>query len=407
MNPLRAPAGVANPLVDPGTQGAQAQVNDPIPSYLKAPVQMGDQPSATSQTSVNQSAMKKNPVVRPMGLDAHLPERNVGMEDPANMDARAAWAQSKSDQESELSGLQDYINQLKSTPQDINWTPLAGFVDSLKGGDHYTKAAEAVAPMSADQRAKMIGDLQMKFLGGRAAMSRENAQALQAQIAQQAAERRAAETERFHTGLLQQGMARADAMGGRVLAQKDAQAQRAADVFDKDPIIKTQNDRYNQIMIDKHTLETSDVITPQIMAELSQGIATALSGGKSAGLGMTEKQELTNIQNDFAKLKQYSGTPTNALSPENRAMFLGLFDRLQKSYGNVIAARADQLRKGRNFSNNPGGNEVYDAKHAEYVGYRSTPKPSGQIKVSNGKETLMVDPADLVHAKADGYSEVK
>jgi len=31
----------------------------------------------------------------------------------------------------------------------------------------------------------------------------------------------------------------------------------------------------------------------------------------------------------------------------------------------------------------------------------------GKISVSNGKETLMIDPADLVHAQADGYSAVK
>jgi hypothetical protein len=50
--------------------------------------------------------------------------------------------------------------------------------------------------------------------------------------------------------------------------------------------------------------------------------------------------------------------------------------------------------------------EFYKELHGKYNAEPGSPGPSGKIKVSNGRETYMIDSKDLAHAKADGFDQV-
>lgn len=279
-----------------------------------------------------------------------------------------AQGQAKQDQQKELDGLNDYIKQIQDKPQGINWTPVAAYLDSQIPGSKLTAAAEATAPMSEDQRDKMLFDLKSKLLAGRATLSKESLASLKSEQQMQQYREHQDELERHNRQM--EGAQLANGQAGRVQVMQDTQTQHAADIFDRDPVIKTLTERKNQIGIDYHTLQAGGVITPQMSDEISKGIAVAFNGGKSSGLEETKKQEINTAMKDWAKIQQYvTGKHFDALTPENKQMLTSVLDRLNGAYGNVLASRGEQIRKGRKFTYNQAGNEVMDSKVNEYRSY--------------------------------------
>lgn len=207
-----------------------------------------------------------------------------------------------------------------------------------------------------------------------------------------------------------------DRMMERLNFQKDNQASSAAGVFDKDPLIQSTQRQLSQIAVDRHTLQTSQIVTPQMVHEIGAGIASALNQGHAAGLGQMEMQGMGTSATKIAQIEQYLlNKPEDGTSPEMKQQILDTLDRLEESYHKAQAARAGQVAQGRNYEHNPAAQKAIADKLRLYTPQEglSAGKAgggligAGKVKVSNGKETLMIDPADLADAMKDGYQAVK
>lgn len=172
--------------------------------------------------------------------------------------------------------------------------------------------------------------------------------------------------------------------------QKDRIAASAADHFDKDPILTKINKQKQQIELDKHTLnDPNAVLTPQLVNEIQQGIANAISGGGSAGLGKTEQVEMHTASQKLAELQQkFTSDPTPVNNPALINYFRGTLDRLGGAYDANAHARAQQIFKGRSkgYASNPNAIAVMQEKVDSYQPQESPatqgiPAPGGHMTV--------------------------
>lgn len=156
--------------------------------------------------------------------------------------------------------------------------------------------------------------------------------------------------------------------GERINIAKDNQAAKAAGQFDTDQIMKDMTARMNQIKMDRHTIMSGGIITPQIADELSKGIANALAGGKGAGFHETDLQRIKSSERTWNEMKQYVlGKPMNALPPEQKQFLIDTLDRLEGGYGYAMQGRAKQLAVGKNYAHNPAANQAIQDKVNSYA----------------------------------------
>lgn len=163
---------------------------------------------------------------------------------------------------------------------------------------------------------------------------------------------------------------------------KDSIASRAGDHFDKDPILTKINKQKQQVELDRHTLSTAPVLTPQIINEIQQGIANAISGGGSAGLGKTEQVEIQTAKQKVAELQQrFTSDPTPVNDPKLVEYFQGVLARLGEAYDKNGYARAQQLYNGKKsaYRSNPAAVQVMKEKVESY-------KPSESVQDPGGKQ---------------------
>ena len=147
----------------------------------------------------------------------------------------------------------------------------------------------------------------------------------------------------------------------------DAQAAEAAAKVDSNPLIQSSQRQLNQINIDKHTLQSTQVITPQMVHEIGAGIAAALNQGKSVGLGQMEMQDMATSQTKLAQIEQMIlNKPENGASPEIKQQMLDTLDRLGDSYAKVQGATAKKLAVGRNYSHNAAAQSALSDKVQTY-----------------------------------------
>jgi hypothetical protein len=154
-----------------------------------------------------------------------------------------------------------------------------------------------------------------------------------------------------------------------VANQQDRIAAQAGDLFDKNSILTKINKQKQQIDLDKHTLENSTSLTPQMLNEVQQGIANAISGGGSAGLGKTEQIEIQTAQQKIAELKQkFTSDPTPVNDPKLIQYFHDTLERLGDAYDINAYSRAQQIFQGRSkaYKNNPAALEVMKDKLDSY-----------------------------------------
>jgi hypothetical protein len=386
---------------------AQAQQPDAqgLNAYLRAP-QQAQQPSPAVAAAPHmfQDAIRptKKEGTAKSALDSYL-KPQADASDPYGYKAAqaAAMGQGQAGQKQ----IQDSIDSIRNMPNGFNWSPvMAAIAGTNKGMDAGVGAAEHSAPMSADDKAKLLANLQLSLGKEQIEGSKQTLSGIQGQMNFDRAMKQQALLAQHYGNEDQANAQKASQMGGRVQAMQDAQAQKAAADFDKDPLIQKAVAQQNQIGIDRHTINSpGTIITPQILDELSTGVATALSGGKSASLGATQMQRISSLQADIAHARQYAeGKPIEALSPENRAQLTSIFDRLGEAYGNVAAGRATQLRQGRNFRYNDLGNQVMDDKVKLYQGMGTPAAPTFSPDVLAYATKYNVSPA-AAQAMKDNY----
>lgn len=182
-------------------------------------------------------------------------------------------------------------------------------------------------------------------------------------------------------------------LAGRRLEQADRglgireteQANAAVDRFDKDEIIKNYTKRLEQIKLDKHTIESGGVISSEVADEISMGIANALSGGSGAGFHMVDMNRLKSAQRTWGDIKSYvTGKKFEALTPEQKNFMAELLDRLEGGYERAMDRRAQTLRQGRSYPNNPQAQQALDQKAGSY-GPKALPVGGTDANAGSGK----------------------
>lgn len=189
-------------------------------------------------------------------------------------------------------------------------------------------------------------------------------------------------------GMLALAGRKVDQADQRLGIQKDNQAASAAGAFDKDPLMQSTQRQLNQIGIDRHTLQNAKIITPQMVHEIGAGVAMALSGGKAVGLGQMELQDMGTAQTKLAALEQMlTNEPQNGASEPIKAQIVDTLDRLEDSYKKVQSARVNQLKVGKNYSNNPSAQQAIQQKVQSYQ-QQQEPNPAPTSPADEDKDAL-------------------
>jgi hypothetical protein len=137
---------------------------------------------------------------------------------------------------------------------------------------------------------------------------------------------------------------------------------------------------------------------------LVQDVAKIASGGQPT------QHELEGMQPNTWTGKMASAwqSVSNHPTPANAAAFIKQYT----DYSSALAHDAQKViidKYGRvldPYQNKYKDNQTYQAIRGKYIDRFKNEEPSGgKITVTNGKETLQIDPSDLAHAKADGYRE--
>lgn len=149
--------------------------------------------------------------------------------------------------------------------------------------------------------------------------------------------------------------------------------------------------------------------------ELAIGLNSMLSNSSSSAVSQVEalvpKTAMGNAQklkewllNDPQGVNQVAFVKRMADTVEREKQIAG--DQVKRAqvqrlsaHGNLARTNPDQYNQVLQAY----GIDPKDIKDGQY----KPQKQQSKIKVSNGKETLMIDPADLEHAQADGYKQVQ
>jgi hypothetical protein len=253
--------------------------------------------------------------------------------------------------------LEKYIQDFANKKAKIDYSPLAAYVDATMGGN-LTKAAESARGLTEDQKAEKLVQLQNMLA------ERQNAQD-KAKAAMALAEANN-EFKKSRLGLAQQSM---ENQKTRIGINQDKVAQSLAGKFDTDPILLMVTKQRQQAALDKHTLDTVDILTPQIFNEVQQGVANMISGGRTAAVTTTNKNEFASVQLDYTRLMQrIKNKPEDINSPEVKKMLYNTISRLDEAYAHNGYAQAQRLAKGRELGlrNNPDAVKLMREKVESY-----------------------------------------
>ncbi len=208
----------------------------------------------------------------------------------------------------------------------------------------------------------------------------------------------------------------------RVNVMKDNQSAAAVDKVVNDSQIKNHVQRIQGAQRIKSQLDEIRaghiVDTSQFLNDLNTEYVNLLTGSNNAALGKLERTEYRTYAGDMANvLQKIKASPQSINSPEILSQLEKSVDSLKAVYQKNLAERGKLLQ--RSYAHNPDAANQQKAKIQELVGQfgggnepqgllgGSPPSPGGgKIRVSNGKETLEIDPADLASAQADGYKPV-
>lgn len=196
---------------------------------------------------------------------------------------------------------------------------------------------------------------------------------------------------------------RSDAIMARFKLAQEKEAGHQTDIIEQDPIILASNQGLAQISKDRALVSNpNEIVSPQVLSEITKGLANIVAGKGGATLHDTENQEIKNLETEAAKLKQYlTSKPANALQePATRQMLIHIMDRLEKSNRIIIEARTRKRLEGKNFSNNP---NIQSALQAKLKGNTAPPEEM-HAPVGNMVEVIAPDgtmgsmPADKLDA---------
>lgn len=137
--------------------------------------------------------------------------------------------------------------------------------------------------------------------------------------------------------------------------------------------------------------------------------------GKIAAGGVSSQHELEGITPNslMGRLSGVVSNLTNSPTPANAAAFVKQYQDytkalkndaqkvIQDKYGRIIESRKHQLSP-----------DDYTSLKTQYLDRFKNDEPStsaaaGKVKVSNGKQSFLIDPSDLADAQKDGFTQVQ
>lgn len=143
-----------------------------------------------------------------------------------------------------------------------------------------------------------------------------------------------------------------------------------------------------------------------------QLLATEVAKIASGGVPSTHELQGLNPSTISSSLASLAQKVMNKPEGANA----GEFVKAMQDYTNSLTKDAKEVIKDRygriiETNRNRLGDDNYNTLQSNYIkrfdNQAKQAPQSNKIKVSNGKETLMIDPNDIDHAKADGYEQVK
>jgi hypothetical protein len=283
-------------------------------------------------------------------------------------------------QQDEIDRLKEGLNRYESMDQGIDFTPLAALSDAWFGGN-LTSAAKQIAPPSADERAKNIQDMQLKIAEAQGRIPKDQLEAMKMKLEQLSyMDQRDTALEVAKINAKSRGQNQG-ASGVRAGIAQDRLASAAADVIDKDPLVKKYYDMSEQADRDVALLDTP-LLTYQNLNEVQIGLARVIAGGGQSAVSREEKTEFKTLGLELANLKQkLTGSPQDVASPEIVAQLRHIGERLKQGLQKNAYNRANKLAEGRGkvYKNNPIAAEVLRDKVESYKPIPSESEVTGSF----------------------------
>lgn len=346
---------------------AQANAGQPgqAPPYLQANPKaagavenLGVEPQTAASNPLNQTQAVPQMDV---GLSGYLrPNREMDKAQLAAYDRMAK--EGIAGQSAGLEQIQQYIRELQGKPTEIDWTPLAAYIDSTNPGSKMMEAAKAMEPLTPEKKAQQIMQLQMKLQGERGKLTKDQLDALSQQIKMQHDNYRDDAMVQHYMNEDKTAAARVGTIGSR----ETMQAER---MFLNDPVNKTYIPRLDGAikivnLIDAAQREPDKIKSNKaLLGQLNAEIGRLETGSQSPALGAQEK---TEMHDTAAALRDYYDTLTgNVTGVDLSAKYnqaRGMISDLSKSYQDQIDARNEVIKAGAT----PAQQAVFDAKISAY-----------------------------------------
>lgn len=335
-------------------------------------------------SSTNQAPPHASNTIMPMGFEQQL--QDAVQQQALKRKEMGALQQGGIDQ------LKQYQQDYSQMPIQTDYSQMGALIDSInQNSGKQTNFAknfqeQAAKQETPEQRVAALSGMQKDVLNQQLGLSKEDLGGLKDQLdfyktqqANQAMSLRDQLSQRNNDRLMamlaqRQGNSdrsfglqqdRVGAYTENMQNRKDQIAQNAGDHIDKDPLLIKIDKQSQQMDLDSHTLATAKTLTPQLINEVQQGIATAISGGSSAGLGKTEQIELQTAAQKLANIKQQiTSNPTAVNDPALVSYLSDTIDRLRSAYQKNGYARAQKIFNGRStgYRHNPDAIQVMKDK---------------------------------------------
>jgi hypothetical protein len=354
------------------SQGQVPPYLTPNPGANGAVANLGPKPTNNPATD---DPAGQVPVVPPKRLNDYIELPNHEHEKAATEPFSRNSVLDLAHQSGGLDAIDQYIKDFQAQPQGINWTPLAAYIDSKNPNSHMVEAAKALAPLSPDEKNKILLDLQMKAQGARNQMSQEQLNSLRLQQQMQHQQSHDDMQDRHNRMMETAALGRTESMNGRVEVMKDNQTAAAVDKLTKDSLLQQHSQRLlgaDRILGQLDAVKAGKIVdTEQLLNDVNLEYVNLLKGANSA-LGHLERTEYTTALGKLASIQQtISGHPESVRSPEIIQQLRTAVEDLKGNYQRAYAARAEDLK--RTYKYNPEATRQMSEKATQLTRRFGTP----------------------------------
>lgn len=150
-------------------------------------------------------------------------------------------------------------------------------------------------------------------------------------------------------------------------------------------------------------------LSPTLFADANNDFAQAVSGMRGSTEGQRHSQELNFADKKLSEIKTYMTNHPDDLkkrSPEMVSYLRDSFAELQKTLSKIRSDRAGILSEQYGTALK-GIRPVEDVLKTIQSQGASAGGLVNKVKVTNGKQTMLIDAADLEEAKKDGFDQVR